>query len=122
MTDDDDDGAAIRCLKLNDIRDVIKEKTRRLSCQLPCPANRCACCRRIHFDPPGSKTGGPISGGPFFSRAPSEPEAHKHAFQKRGMPPSRSTAENVGHLHGRPSATAGRLDTASRQRSGNAAE
>jgi hypothetical protein len=29
---DDDDGAAIRRLKLNDIRDVIKEKTRRLSC------------------------------------------------------------------------------------------
>jgi len=87
MTDDDDDGAAIRRLKLNDIRDVIKEKTRRLSCQLPCPANRCACCRRIHFDPPGSKTGGPISGGPFFSRAPSEPEAHKHAFKKRGYTP-----------------------------------
>ena len=35
MTDDDDDGAAIRRLTLNDIRDVIKEKTRRLSCQLP---------------------------------------------------------------------------------------
>ena len=34
MTDDGDDGAAIRRLKLNDIRDVIKEKTRRLSCQL----------------------------------------------------------------------------------------
>ena len=93
MTDDDDDGAAIRRLKLNDIRDVIKEKTRRLSCQLPCPANRCACCRRIHFDPPGSKTGGPISGGPFFSRAPSEPEAHKHAFKKRGTGPYRATAE-----------------------------
>jgi hypothetical protein len=28
MTDDDDDGAAIRRLKLNNIRDVIKEKTR----------------------------------------------------------------------------------------------
>jgi hypothetical protein len=32
---------------------------------------------------------------------------------KRGYTPP-STAENVGHLHGRPSATAGRLDTASR--------
>jgi hypothetical protein len=39
------------------------------------------------YDPPGSKTGGPISGGPFFSCAPSEPEAHKHAFKKRGIPP-----------------------------------
>jgi hypothetical protein len=40
------------------------------SCQLPCPANRCACCRRIYFDPPGSKTGGPISGGPFLAKKP----------------------------------------------------
>jgi hypothetical protein len=58
--------------------------------ELP-PANRCACCRRTHFDPPGSKTGGPISGGPFFSRAPSEPEAHKHAFKKRGYTPLATT-------------------------------
>jgi len=41
----------------------------------------------LGFKTGGPKKGGPTSGGPFFSRAPSEPEAHKHAFQKRGLPP-----------------------------------
>jgi hypothetical protein len=58
----DDDGAPIRRLKLNDIRDVIKEKTRRLSC-LPLTGARAAGASILTLLVP--KPGAPLPGAPF---------------------------------------------------------